>query len=235
MRILVLQHIACEPPGVYGDVLAERGATIDRVALDENEPLPDWCRYEGIVAMGGPMSVNDDATLGWLRDEKRLIGDAVRAGVAYWGVCLGAQLLAASLDAKVYPGPSPEVGLLPVALDAAATADAVFHGLPSSLMTFQWHNETFDLPAGSTLLASSLVCRSQAFRWGRRAYGVQFHLEVSADMARQWAGVVTYASDLERVLGPGSLPRLITDLERHGGSLNATARTIFRRWLDLIA
>src|SRR5919205_207492 len=112
MQVLVLQHIACEPPGVYEDVLRERGAQIHRVELDENDPLPDWKGFDAIIAMGGPMSVNDDDDHPWLREEKRSIGDAVRAGVPFWGACLGVQLLAASLGARVYCGPAPEVGLL---------------------------------------------------------------------------------------------------------------------------
>ena len=105
MRTLILQHIACEPPGVFEDVLDERGAELHRVELDEGEPLPDWRGFDAIVAMGGPMSATDDAELPWLGDEKTLIGEAVRAGVPFWGVCLGVQLLAASLGARVYPGP----------------------------------------------------------------------------------------------------------------------------------
>ena len=105
MRCLVLQHIACEPPGVYEDVLRERGISIDRIELDEGEVLPDWRRYDLIVAMGGPMSVNDDADLPWVADEKTFIRAAVAAGTPYFGVCLGAQLLAASLGARIVQVP----------------------------------------------------------------------------------------------------------------------------------
>ena len=115
---LVLQHIACEPPGEYETVLRELGANLHRVELDEGDPLPALGEFDAIVAMGGPMSVNDDADLPWLTAEKRLIGEAVRAGVPYFGACLGVQLLAASLGARVYPGPEPEVGVLPVTLTA---------------------------------------------------------------------------------------------------------------------
>ena len=126
MRVLVLQHIACEPPGAYEDVLREHDAELVRIELDEGEELPDWRGFDAIVAMGGPMSVNDEDELPWLRDEKRLVGEAVRAGVPYWGACLGIQLLAASLGARVYPGPQPEVGLLPVTLTEDALLDPVF-------------------------------------------------------------------------------------------------------------
>ena len=232
MRVLVLQHIACEPPGVYEDVLRERGAVIHRVELDEGEPLPDRGDVDAIVAMGGPMSAVDDAELPWLADEKRLIADAVRAGTPFFGVCLGVQLLASSLGARVYPGPSPEVGLLPVELTEEGRADPVFGGLPGDVLTLQWHGDTFDLPEGAVRLAGSPAYPNQAFRF-RNAYGVQFHLEVSPDMAREWADVPAYAQSLERVLGPGALDDLIGRLEEHAHAMLGHGRRLFERWLDV--
>ena len=133
------------------------------------------------------MSVNDDADLPWLTAEKQAIADAVRAGVPYWGSCLGVQLLAASLGASVYPGTQPEVGVLPVTLTGDGRSDPVFAGLPAEFLTLQWHGDTFDLPDGATLLASSPAYPNQAFRVGQTAYGVQFHVEVTEQMAREWA------------------------------------------------
>jgi GMP synthase-like glutamine amidotransferase len=235
VNVLVLQHIACEPPGVYEDVLRDRGCALHRVELDEGERLPDWRDFDAIVAMGGPMSVNDDAELPWLTVEKRTIEEAVRSGLPYFGACLGVQLLAASLGATVYPGPSPEVGILPVRLTDAAREDPVFEGLPEEFLTLQWHGDTFDLPDGAVALAGSPAYANQAFRWGERAYGVQFHLEVDQELAREWAAVPSYAAYLDRVLGPGSLPRLIDELETNATDMGVRARTLFARWLDLAA
>jgi GMP synthase (glutamine-hydrolysing) len=207
VNVLVLQHIACEPPGLYEDVLRERKAAIVRIEVDEGDQLPDWREFDAVVAIGGAMGVGD-SDLPWLAAEKRLVRDAVSAGVPFWGVCLGAQLLAASLGARVYPGSAPEVGILPVTLTPRAKDDAVFADAAQSLPTLQWHADTFDLPAGAELLASSPAYAHQAFRWGRAAYGLQFHLEVSTEMAAEWAEVPTYAAALERVLGRGSLDRL---------------------------
>lgn len=231
MRVLVLQHIACEPPGAYEDVLRERGATIHRVELDEGEPLPHRVDFDAIVAMGGPMSVNDEDEHPWLRDEKRLIGDAVRKGVPFWGACLGVQLLAASLCARVYTGAAPEVGLLPVTLTDDGRADPVLKDLPAVFTTLQWHGDTFDMPEGAVLLAGSTTYPHQAFRF-ERAYGVLFHLEVSLEMARAWAEVPAYADSMDRVLGPGSLDSLIVELGRRGPEMLDHARTMFAGWLD---
>ena len=234
MDVLVLQHIACEPPGVYEDVLNERGATIQRVELDEGELLPDWRAFDAIIAMGGPMGALDEVDHPWLVGEKRLIGDAVRSGLPFWGVCLGVQLLAASLGARVYPGSAPEVGLLPVMLTDEALADPVFAGMPRELLSLQWHGDTFDLPDGAALLAGSPAYPNQAFRFGTAAYGVQFHLEVSPALAREWADVPAYAESLERVLGPGALDRLLAELEASSDGVLSDGRRLFERWLEAV-
>ncbi len=232
MRTLVLQHIACEPPGVFEDVLRERGAELHRVELDEGDPLPGWREFDAIVAMGGPMSATDDETLPWLAAEKRLIAEAVRADRPFWGVCLGVQLLASSLGARVYPGPAPEVGILPVALTLDGLTDPVFAGLPRELLTLQWHGDTFDLPHDAVRLAGSPAYPNQAFRV-RRAYGVQFHLEVSAEMAREWARVPEYVSSLERTLGPDRAPAFLAEIEERAGEMRQVGRKLFERWLDV--
>jgi GMP synthase (glutamine-hydrolysing) len=233
MDVLVLQHIACEPPGVFEDVLHERGADLHRVELDEGEPLPDWREFDAIVAMGGPMSANDEGELPWLADEKQLIGEAVRAGRPFWGVCLGVQLLAASLGARVYPGPEPEVGLLPVELTDDGRADPVFAGLEIGLATLQWHGDTFELPDGAVRLARSPVYENQAFRF-ERAYGVQFHLEVSGSMAREWADVPEYVASLERTLGAAGAPAFLAAIEESADEMRAAGRVLFERWLDRV-
>jgi GMP synthase-like glutamine amidotransferase len=232
VRALVLQHIACEPPGLYEDVMSEQGIGLTRVELDEGDALPDWRSFDLVVAMGGPMSVNDDAELPWLTAEKELIRDAVRAGVPFFGACLGAQLLAASLGGRVFPGPSPEVGFLPVDLTAAARRDPLFADLPAKLLTFQWHGDTFTLPSGAVRLAGSPTYRNQAFRWQKTAYGVQFHLEVSGGMAQEWAQVPAYAAALEHALGAAEAQRLLDDFERRARSLALHGRVVFERWLD---
>jgi GMP synthase-like glutamine amidotransferase len=233
MRALVLQHIACEPPGVFEDVLHERGAELHRVELDEGEPLPDWREFDAIVAMGGPMSANDDDELPWLTDEKRAVGDAVRAGKPFWGVCLGVQLLAASLGARVYPGPEPEVGILPVELTLDGLVDPVFEGLPHEVLTLQWHGDTFDLPHDAVRLAGSPAYPNQAFRV-HNAYGVQFHLEVSGEMAREWAEVPEYAASLERTLGRERARSFLDAIDGNTDAMRATGRQLFERWLDRV-
>jgi GMP synthase (glutamine-hydrolysing) len=233
LPILVLQHAGCEPPGAYEDELLARQIPFARVLLDADEELPDWRAYAGIVAMGGGMSVNDEAEHRWLVPEKRLIAEAVAAGMPYWGVCLGAQLLAASLGAPVARGPAPEIGVLSVELTPAAAADPVFGPLPASFPTLQWHGETYELPPGGVQLARSELYEQQAFVVGR-AYALQFHLEVDAELAGEWMRTPSFVAELERDQGaaaPAALLAQMNDVERGSVPL---ARELFARWLELV-
>jgi GMP synthase (glutamine-hydrolysing) len=231
--ILVLQHAGCEPPGAYEDELLARQLPFARVLLDEGEELPDWRAYSAIVAMGGGMSVNDEAEHSWLAPEKRLIGEAVRAGTPYWGVCLGAQLLAASLGAHVAPGATPEVGVLPVYRTAEAKRDPVFASMPDRILALQWHADTFALPDGAVRLARSDAYEQQAFVVNR-AYGVQFHIEIGTRLAAEWGEVPAYAESLEALMGEGAMPRLLDQVAAAQDEMTSLARTLFGAWLERV-
>jgi GMP synthase (glutamine-hydrolysing) len=235
MRVLVLQHISCEHPGVFSDVMRERDVEAVPVELDEGEPLPDWRGFDAVLAMGGPMGAGDDAEHPWLGAEKQLVRDAVEGGRPFLGVCLGVQLLAAALGARVYAAEQAEVGLLPVELTAEGRADPLFAGLDDSLVSLQWHGDTFDLPSGATRLARSPQVPNQAFRSGERAYGVQFHLEVTPDQAREWADVPAYQHSLANTLGEEKGAEFIAEARRRADELHPPARRLFSNWLDIAA
>jgi GMP synthase (glutamine-hydrolysing) len=235
MRVLVLQHISCEHPGVFSDVMRERDVEAVAVELDEGEPLPDWREFDAVLAMGGPMGAGDDADHPWLGAEKGLVREAVDAGRPFLGVCLGVQLLAAALGARVYAAEQPEVGLLPVELTAEGRADPLFAGLDDSLVSLQWHGDTFDLPEGGELLASSPQAPNQAFRVGGHAYGVQFHLEVTGEMAREWGTVPAYRRSLAETLGEEQGAAFIADVEDRADELHSPARRLFSNWLEIAA
>jgi GMP synthase (glutamine-hydrolysing) len=169
----------------------------------------------GLVVMGGPMSVHDEG-LAWLHDERLLMKAAVDAALPVLGVCLGAQQLAAALGGVVATGPEPEIGAGEVHLGPASLHDPVLGPAGSSLACMHWHGDTFTLPDGAVLLASSDVYPHQAFRFGERAYGFQFHIEVTASLVGHWGahlppGVIVRAPDIAHIsrAGRGVLERFV--------------------------
>lgn len=234
-RACVLQHIRCEPPGLFCGVLRRRGIGADTAELDEGDELPDWRGLDLVIAMGGPMGVNDEAEHPWLADEKRWIAAAVHAGVPYFGVCLGAQLLAASLGAPVHTGEAPEVGVLPVAVTSAGRSDPVFGGLGDEFPALQWHGDTFGIPAGAVHLARSAAYPHQAFRFGETAYAVQFHVEVTGAMLAEWGQVPAYRESAGAALGPNGADSLVAGFAAAQASMARSASVMFTRWLDQVA
>jgi GMP synthase-like glutamine amidotransferase/tetratricopeptide (TPR) repeat protein len=233
MRALALEHLHSNPIGVYGDVLEERGIGVDRVRLDQLEPLPDWRDYDLLVVMGGGMSVYEEQAHPWLVDERRLIQEAVSAGMPYFGVCLGSQLLAAALGARVFRGPEPELGVNPVFLCEEARRDPVFRGFPLDLEVFEWHADTFDLPERAVRLARSPRYENQAFRIGPVAYAIQCHLETTIDDVHDWfAAWPSLVEIFEDRYGGGSLDSFLEEYAASMPYLRQTARQLFRRWLE---
>jgi GMP synthase (glutamine-hydrolysing) len=231
--VLVLQHIAHGPRDAYELELDAADVELITVRVDLGEPIPDWRHFAGLIATGGPMSAVDDRAYPRLAEERRTIREAVEAGVPFWGVCLGAQLLAASLGAQVRRGPSPEVGMATVRLTPDAERDPVFAGAPPEIHTFQWHKDTFALPDGARLLATSAAYENQAFSW-RSAYGVQFHLEPSAEVVEHWASRRTGSAKPPVALDGDSLRAMVDRLLPHESSAMELARTFMRRWLQLV-
>ncbi len=232
--LLVLQHAGCEPPGAYELEMRARGVDFERLLLDQATALPDWRDYAGIVVMGGAMGAYEDETHAWLGPEKQLIAAAVAAGLPYWGVCLGAQLLAAALGARVAPGTGPELGVMDVELTEEAASDPVFAAAPARFPTLQWHGDTYELPAGAVRLARSVRYEQQAFALGR-AYGVQFHLEVDGALAQEWMEIPEYIEELEQLDGPGAPARMLAEVRETEAQTVPLARLLFGRWLSEVA
>ncbi len=231
----VLQHIRCEPPGLFTGMLADRGFGVETIELDEGDRLPDWREVDLVLAMGGPMGAYDETAHPWLVTEKEWIAAAVRAGTPYLGVCLGAQLLAASLGAEVCTGGTPEVGVLPVEVTGPGRPDPVFGVLGGRFPALQWHGDTFAIPSGAAHLGRSAAYPNQAFRFGEAAYAVQFHVEVTDAMLAEWRLVPAYQKSAEAVLGTGGFQHLAAAFAAARDSMARTAGGMFTAWLDLAA
>ena len=180
MRVHVLQHVPFEGLGSVILWLQSQKATVTTTRLFDSPALPDLRAFDVLVALGGPMSVTDEEALPWLREEKRFVRESIQSGKPVLGICLGAQLMASALGARVYPGADKEIGWLPIY--ACEHSSSTFR-FPEKTEVFHWHGETFDLPAGSAHLAKSEGCFHQAFQVGPRAIGLQFHLETTPESA----------------------------------------------------
>ena len=181
MRVHVFQHVPFEDLGSIRDWLNDRGAEIRYTRFFAGDPLPVLEETDMLIAMGGPMSVNDELALPWLKAEKQAVRDAIAMEVPVLGVCLGAQLIASALGARVYPNPVKEIGWFPI--QSVHEKESAF-SFPSESTVFHWHGETFELPPGAIQLARAVPCEQQAFQYSRHVLGLQFHLEMTADGVR---------------------------------------------------
>ncbi|QTI71180.1 type 1 glutamine amidotransferase [Gordonia polyisoprenivorans] len=231
-RVLVLQHAETEPPGAYQSALDDLADLTLVHAWSEPLP-PDPSTFDGIVAMGGGMGVADADTLGWLRAEIGFLRRALEQGVAVWGVCLGSQLLATALGARVYTGAVPEIGIHEVALTEDGRADELWGSLtPTPLRTVQWHFDSFDLPTGAVRLASSAAYANQVFRHGN-SYGVQCHLEADRTMVKAWLDAESQAT-VEAAIGSAATERFPADADVTAAVTAPLADALLRRWLTLL-
>jgi GMP synthase-like glutamine amidotransferase len=217
---------------VFSEVMSEQEAEPVPVEVDEGEALPDWREFDAVLAMGGPMGADDDADHPWLAPEKQLVREVVEAGRPFLGVCLGVQLLASAMGGRVRTMEAPELGLLPVELTAEGRGHPLFEGVDDPFPSLQWHGDTFDLPEGAVRLASSPAA-NQAFQVGERGFGIQFHLEVTPEMAREWAEVPEYRAYLAEALDEGRANAFLAELETRAEELHPTARRLFGNWLKL--
>lgn len=198
-KVLAVRHIPFEHPGLIARSLAADGMACEYADLYDGASA-SLEAVSGLILMGGPMSANDDFP--YLRRELDLIGEAIARNLPVLGVCLGAQLIAKALGARVYANPVKEIGWYPIQWSEAAARDPLHRGLAGRDTVFHWHGETFELPAGAERLASSEACRNQAFRVGSNIYGLQYHLEVTPEMIADWLGQDANCGDARELASP---------------------------------
>ena len=226
MRVIVFRHVPFEGLGLIQPALEERGIEVEFPDLfREGAALPDVPSAAGLIVMGGPMSANDD--LAYLRFEMDAIRHAVGRGQPVLGVCLGAQLIAKALSARVYRNPVKEIGWFEIELTDAGRHDPLLSALDSPETVLQWHGETFELPSDAVWLAQSKDCPHQAFRVGANVYGFQFHLEVTPDMIADWCTQDANCGDVRELSSP-------IDPHHNAARLANLSKVVFSRWCALL-
>jgi GMP synthase (glutamine-hydrolysing) len=219
--VLVFQHEPLEGPGSLGPLLPPG----TRIVRAWEEPIPS--EPDALLVLGGGMSANDE--LAFLRDEIELIQRCVAAGKPVLGLCLGSQLLAKALGGSVFRAPRKEIGFYRVRMLPKARTDALFAEAPADFVAFHWHGDAFSLPPGAVALANSTLTPLQAFRYGSRAWGAQFHPEMNLNLLR--AFIETGSSDLDEAgVEPESL---LAAAPRELPRLAQISAEMFRRWLAL--
>jgi GMP synthase-like glutamine amidotransferase len=230
---LVVQHAATESPFAFEDALLAAGVAIDTRRVFAGDAIPAGAAgLDGVLVMGGSMSATSDDAFASRGSELGLLRDALRAGIPTMGVCLGAQLLAVAAGGTVYSGAhGPEIGWFPIHLNPASRDDRLFAELPETLTVLQWHGETFDLPPGSHLLARGRPYANQAFRIGDLAWGLQFHLEVTAAAVDGF--LRAFGEELDGV--PGAAGRLSAATPAAAAALAPVRDLVCARFAGLVA
>jgi GMP synthase (glutamine-hydrolysing) len=229
-RVLVIIHVWDNPAGYLGEILQEHGITYD-VLNAEEKPLPDLTAYNAIVALGGPQHIYEEDRYPYFVQEKTLLRHVIEQDIPYLGVCLGGQLLAGALGSTVKRNTTTEFGFVDVQFTEEGKRDALYQGLPGYQKVFQWHEDTFDLPAGAVLLASNEHTTNQAFRYGRRCYGLQYHIEVDPEMLDLWLSLGK--KEIINTVGIETLHELERSRETQQSIYRSHTRIMFENFLRI--
>jgi len=231
MHAHIFQHVPFEGPGSIAAWLQTQGARTRYTHFHADAVLPSLKEVDLLIVMGGPMSVNDVAVLPWLADEKQFIAEAIAAGKPVVGICLGAQLIAAALGSRIYPGLQKEIGWFDIVARPVMEHEAHLLRLPETTRVFHWHGETFAIPEGATRLAGSSGCANQVFQYGKRVVGLQCHLETTPASAR--AIVEGCAEELEQAQGGRFVQDAASILNERSGTYEQM-NTVMSALLDFV-
>jgi GMP synthase (glutamine-hydrolysing) len=230
-RVLVIENDPEAPVGLLGRIMEEQRIAYDVVQAGRSE-IPDTAdTYAALIVLGGPQHVGDDESYPYFVAEEALIRDSIVKDIAYLGICLGGQLLAHALGAAVEPHRMFEAGFSRVELTSEGLSDPLYRSLPRTQLVFQWHVDAFALPQSATLLATGADTPYQAFRYGAKAYGLQYHIEMLPETFAFW--LQADSRELEEALGPDAIPRLHDDWENHYTSYCRQSAIMFGNFLRL--
>lgn len=235
MKALILKNIGIEGPGTFGRFLKTNGYKILMSELSAGEKPPRYAEGFSLVAiMGGPMNVYEENRYPFLREELALIEDCFKNGVKVIGFCLGAQLIARALGAKVKKNRVKEIGWFDLYLTGEGEAEPLFEKIPETFRVFQWHGDRFDIPETAVRLARSQLCENQAFVYKNSALALQFHMEINGERdIETWCK--HYMDELTRELGDGAMDDILKDTRKEMPDITPITKNFYQniqRWVD---
>lgn len=234
MDVLIIEHMDTAGLGALGDALEAAGARLDLRDAGAGDALPaDDAGHGGLVVLGGVMNANDDAAFPHLAACVDLIRAFHARGKPVLGICLGGQLIARAFDATVWRGGARERGFVPIAHTRAAARDALLAGLAPPHWLMQWHDDSFEVPAGAARLMTGEACRNQAFRIGEATYAFQCHFEVTRALVERW--VASFKAPPTDPIDIDFVGRIDDELTRHIAASMAFCDAVGRRWAALVA
>ena len=234
-NILIIKHIPIEGPGRIKRILNQRKISCHIIELSQEDKLsPSPKAFEAIILLGGPMNVYEEEKYPFLNEVNSFIQVAFNENIPLLGICLGAQLIAKAAGAKVYRAENKEIGWSKVTLTPAGISDPLFKNFPDNFPVFQWHGDTFDIPEQGELLGFSDSCKNQVFRYGYATYGLQFHMEITAEMIKDW--MLFYDDELKGLVKAGIVDRhdIVQNTYKKLDSYYECSDTLFSNYFHLL-
>lgn len=230
--LLILKHIAIEGPGTIGEYFQKKGYPCRIIELENGEKVPtDLNDVTGVIILGGPMNVYEEDKYPFLAEENQFITKVLEKEIPFLGICLGSQLLAKACGAKVLKASIKEIGWRMIEQTHDGQRDPLFTGLLEQLIVFQWHEDTFELPWEAQLLSTSTVVKNQAFRFGKYAYGLQYHVEVTKEIIESWIKEYFKIEDINRSVEG---KKMMDQYQQLGKQFQSQSQVIYKNFERII-
>ena len=236
MNILILQHISVEDPGFIKDLMLKDKFKLKTIKLYQGEKIPENLKkYDAMFSMGGPMDTWMESKYPWLKDEKKAIHEyVIKLKKPFLGFCLGCQLLGEVLGGTIEKMKKSEIGVLDLSMQNESNNDTLFQHFGPTVKVLQWHSYQVNNLSNVKVLASSNLCKYQAFRYKQHAYGIQFHLEAKNNTIKNWGSIPEYKKSLENNLGPGSMKKLESDTLTYLNIMKQNATSMYQGFKSLL-
>ena len=231
-RVLTIINIADDPTGYIGEILEEHGIAYD--VIDASlQSIPNPTTYNAIVVFGGPQNANEDEKYPYFLQEKAALRTAVEQDIPVLGICLGGQMLANVLGGAVKKHTITEIGFSEVQCTDEGKRDPLYEGLAGHQLVYQWHEDTFAIPPGAVRLATSEKTENQAFRYGRSAYGIQYHVELTPAMLDTWLHEPSLKEEIIATLGSREYERIMSERPQYYALYREHTRVMFENFLRI--